>query len=77
MADIYDSQNEVLLQEGLGGSIDKDDLKAKLASLKPAWEVIAPGFHCSKTIVQKFPLNALSCLPGKNMASRNVFLQMR
>ena len=46
MADIYGPQNEVLLQEGLADAIDKDDFKAKLASLKPAWEVIAPGFHC-------------------------------
>ena len=33
-------------QEGLADAIDKDYFKAKLASLKPAWEVIAPGFHC-------------------------------
>ena len=46
MADIYGPQNEVLLQEGLGDAIDKDDFKAKLASFKHAWEVIAPGFHC-------------------------------
>ena len=48
MADIYGSQNEVLLQEGQGlaDAIDKDDFRGKLASLKPAWEVIAPGFHC-------------------------------
>ena len=46
MADIYGSQNEVLLQEGLADAIDKDDFKAKLVSFKPAWEVIAPGFHC-------------------------------
>ena len=46
MADIYGSQNEVLLQEGLADAINKDDFKAKLASLKPAWEIIAPGFCC-------------------------------
>ena len=46
MAHIYGSQNEVLLQEGVADAIDKDDFKAKLASLKLAWEVIAPGFHC-------------------------------
>ena len=46
MADIYGSQNEVFFQEGLADAIDKDDFKAKLASLKSAWEVIAPGFHC-------------------------------
>ena len=46
MVDIYGSQNEVLLPEGLADAIYKDDFKAKLASLKPAWEVIAPGFHC-------------------------------
>ena len=46
MAGIYGSQNKVLLQEGLADAIDKDDFKAKLASLKPAWEVIGPGFHC-------------------------------
>ena len=46
MVDIYGSQNEVLLPEGLADAIDKDDLIAKLASLKLAWEVVAPGFHC-------------------------------
>ena len=46
MANIYGSQNKVLFQEGLADAIDKDDFKAKLASLKPACEVIAPGFHC-------------------------------
>ena len=45
MADSYNSQNEVL-QERLADAIDKDDLKAKLASLKPAWEVIPTGFQC-------------------------------
>ena len=45
MVDIYGSQNEVLLPEGLADAIYKDDFKAKLASSKPAWEVIAPGFH--------------------------------
>ena len=46
MVDIYGSQNEVLLPEGLADAIYKDDFKAKLASLKPAWgEIIAPGFH--------------------------------
>ena len=46
MANIYGSQNKVLFQEGLADAIDKDDFKAKLASFKPACEVIAPGFHC-------------------------------
>ena len=46
MVDIYGSQNEVLLPEGLADAIDKDDLIAKLVSLKLAWEVVAPGFHC-------------------------------
>ena len=46
MVDIYGSQNEVLLPEGLADAIDKDDFIAKLTSLKLAWEVVAPGFHC-------------------------------
>ena len=46
MADICGWQNQVLLQEGLADAINKDDFKAKLTSLKPAWEIIAPGFHC-------------------------------
>ena len=33
MTDSYGSQNEVLLQEGLADTIDKDDFKAKLACL--------------------------------------------
>ena len=41
MADIYFSQNEVLLQEGLADAVDKDDFKANLVSLKPALI-----FHC-------------------------------
>ena len=46
MANIYGSQNKVLLQEELADAIDKNDFKVKLGSAKPAWEVIAPGFHC-------------------------------
>ena len=45
MTDISCSQNEVLLHEGLAEIIDKDDFKAKLASLKLALEVIALGFN--------------------------------
>ena len=62
MVDIYGSQNEVLLQEGLEDAIDEDGFIAKLASLKPAWKVIAPGYFIvgSKIIVQKFSLNALA-----------------
>ena len=41
VADIYFSQNEVLLQEGLADAVDKDDFKANLVSLKPALI-----FHC-------------------------------
>ena len=46
MTDISCSQNEVLLHEGLAETIDKDDFKAKLTSLKLALEVIALGFNC-------------------------------
>ena len=33
IADIYHSQNEVLLQEGLTGTIDEDDFKAEPDSI--------------------------------------------
>ena len=46
MTDISCSQNEFLLHEGPAETIDKDDFKTKLASLKLALEVIALGFNC-------------------------------
>ena len=73
---IYNSQNEVLLQERLADTIDNNYFKAKLASLKPAWKVIAPEFHCWFKD-NCFPPNALSWLPGRNIVSSNGFLQMR
>ena len=45
MADIYGSQNKVLLQNGLADAIDSVDFQAKLSRLEPVWNGIAPGFH--------------------------------
>ena len=45
MADIYGSQNEILLQNGLADAENVDDFKARLDSLQPAWDNIVPGFH--------------------------------
>ncbi len=44
MSDIYGTQNEILLENGLADADDEDDFDAKLESLKPVWEEIAPGF---------------------------------
>ena len=43
--DIYGSQNEILLQNGLVYAENVDDLKARLDSLQPVWDNIVPGFH--------------------------------
>ena len=45
MADIYGSQNEVLLQSGLADAEDESDFDAKLESLQVTWEDLVPGFH--------------------------------
>ena len=45
MADIYGTQDDVLLQNGLADAEDECDFDAKLESLKPVWEEITPGFH--------------------------------
>lgn len=45
MSDIYGRQDAVLLQNGLADAEDECDFDAKLESLKPVWEEIAPGFH--------------------------------
>ena len=45
MADIYGSQNEILLQSGLADAEDESDFDAKLESLKPIWQDLVPGFH--------------------------------
>ena len=45
MADIYGSQDEILLQNGLVDADDESDFKAKLESLKPLWTDLVPGFH--------------------------------
>lgn len=59
LADIYGSQNEVSLQDGLTDAEDNDDYDAQLASFQPVWDNLAPGFHtwfdktvrsCSKNI---------------------------
>ena len=78
MADIYGSQNEVFFQEGLADAIDKDDFKAKLASLKPAWEVIAPGFHCwFQDNRSEIFIECLVLVAREKHSTRNIFLQMR
>ena len=45
MADIYGSQNDVLLQSGLADAEDEEDFDVKLESLRSVWEHKAPGFH--------------------------------
>ena len=45
LADIYGTQNEILLQNGLADSLDEEDFTTKLESLKDIWEEITPGFH--------------------------------
>ena len=45
LADIYGTQNEILLQNGLADSLDEEDFVTKLESLKDIWEDIVPGFH--------------------------------
>ena len=72
MVVIYGSQNDVLLQEGLADAIDKDGFITKLASLKPAWKVIAPGYFIvgSKIIVQKFSSNALTAREKQSIKQR-------
>jgi len=45
MADIYGTQNEVHLQDGLADSFDEKDFDARFESLKSIWEDMAPGFH--------------------------------
>ena len=45
MADIYGSQHDVLLENGLADAEDPEDFQIKLASLETVWESLAPGFH--------------------------------
>ena len=45
MADIYGSQNEILLQNGLVDAENVDDFKARLDSLQPVLDNIVPDFH--------------------------------
>ena len=72
MVVIYGSQNDVLLQEGLADAIDKDGFITKLASLKPAWKVIAAGYFIvgSKIIAQKFSSNALTAREKQSIKQR-------
>ena len=44
LADIYGSQNDILLQSRLADADDEDDFNIKLSSVKDIWEDIAPGF---------------------------------
>eukprot|EP00794_Sanderia_malayensis_P004341 gene4341-4918_t len=44
MSDIYGTQNEVLLENGLADADDEEDFEVKMESLKPIWEDSAPGF---------------------------------
>ena len=45
MADIYGSQNNILLQTRLADAINKDDFKAKCDSLGQIWGNSVPGLH--------------------------------
>ena len=45
MADIYGSQNSILLESGLADSYDEEDFNVKLESLASIWNELVPGFH--------------------------------
>ena len=45
LSDIYGTQNNILLQNGLADSEDEDDFRVRLSSLEEIWEEIAPGFY--------------------------------
>ncbi|KAK2552467.1 hypothetical protein P5673_026559 [Acropora cervicornis] len=45
MSDIYSSQDEILLQNGLAAADAESHFKAKLESLKPLCSDVVPGFH--------------------------------
>ena len=45
MADIYGTQNTLLLENGLVDTENEQDFSVKLASLQAVWDNIAPGFH--------------------------------
>ena len=45
MADIYGTQNSLLLENGLADAENEQDFSVKLASLQAVWDNIAPGFH--------------------------------
>ncbi|XP_022809025.1 uncharacterized protein LOC111346004, partial [Stylophora pistillata] len=45
LTDIYGCQQDILQQDGLADSDDEEDFDAKLQSLRPIWETLAPGFH--------------------------------
>ena len=44
MADIYDTRNLLLLENGLTDAKNEEDLSVKLAGLQAVWDNIAPGF---------------------------------
>ena len=45
MTDIYGSQDDVLLHNGLADADDPEDFQIKLARLETVWESLVPGFH--------------------------------
>ena len=45
LADIYGTQNQVLLQDGLADAENEEDFDVKLNSLQGLWDEIVPGFH--------------------------------
>ena len=45
MVDIYGSQTDVLIQNGLADAKDEGDFNAKLCSLTNSWERKDPGFY--------------------------------
>ena len=45
MADIYGTQNSLLLENGLADAQNEEDFNVKLASLQAVWDNIVPGFH--------------------------------
>ena len=60
LSDIYGTQNDLLLQNGLADAEDALDFQVKLCSLKEPWEEIAPGFY--DYFVKNHSKNFLDCL---------------
>ena len=73
LSDIYGTQSDILLQNGLADAYDDDDFNTKLTSLEEIWNSISPGFH--KWFVKNRSQMFLDCLTFT--ARRNLNIQER